>query len=98
MNAARAMTRQDADALIELRGVSKTYPGPDGGFTALRDCSLSIARGEFTAIVGQSGSGKSTLLNLLAGIDRPTRGEIILDGVALHALPEHALSAWRGLA
>jgi putative ABC transport system ATP-binding protein len=85
-------------ALIELRAVGKTYPGPSGGFRALNDVDLTITRGEFTAIVGQSGSGKSTLLNLIAAIDRPTQGEIIIDGTALHTLPEHALSAWRGRA
>ena len=84
--------------LIELRHVDKVYAGAQGGCAALSDCSLSIARGEFTAIVGQSGSGKSTLLNLIAGIDRPTRGEIDVDGTALHALSERALSAWRGRA
>jgi len=87
-----------SEALIELRNVDKTYEGPQGGFAALTDCSLTIARGEFTAIVGQSGSGKSTLLNLIAGIDRPTRGEIEIDGTALQSMPEHALSAWRGRA
>src|SRR5262249_8380920 len=84
--------------VIELRGVGKTYAGPHGGFLALADIDLSIARGEFAAVVGQSGSGKSTLLNLIAGIDRATRGEIVVDGTALHALPERALSAWRGRA
>ncbi len=84
--------------VIELRHIEKTYPGPSGGFAALRDVDLSIVRGEFAAIVGASGSGKSTLLNLIAGIDRPTRGEIEIDGTALHRLPEHALSAWRGRA
>jgi putative ABC transport system ATP-binding protein len=87
-----------ADVLIELRDVDKIYAGPAGGHTALTGCNLSIARGEFTAIVGQSGSGKSTLLNLIAGIDRPTRGAISIDGTALQDLPEHALSAWRGKA
>jgi putative ABC transport system ATP-binding protein len=84
--------------LIELRVVHKVYAGALGGFTPLRGCNLAIARGGFTAIVGASGSGKSTLLNLIAGIDRPTRGEIHVGGTALHALPEHALSAWRGRA
>jgi putative ABC transport system ATP-binding protein len=98
MNAVLAESSGNNVPLIALRGVGKTYPGANGGFTALRDCNLSIGRGEFTAIVGQSGSGKSTLLNLLAGIDRPSRGEIHVDGTALHALAEHALSAWRGRA
>jgi putative ABC transport system ATP-binding protein len=84
--------------VIELRGVGKTYPGANGGFAALTEIDLTIARGEFAAIAGQSGSGKSTLLNLVAGIDRPTCGEIVIDGTPLHSLPERALSAWRGRA
>jgi len=87
-----------ADNLIDLHGVEKIFDGPQGGHAALSDCNLTIERGRFTAIVGQSGSGKSTLLNLIAGIDRPTRGEISVDGTALQLLPEHALSAWRGRA
>ncbi len=86
------------EPLIALRQVSKTYPGSAGAFTALADVDLSIARGEFVVIVGQSGSGKSTLLNLLAGIDRPSRGEVNVAGQALHHMSERALSAWRGRA
>ena len=85
------------EALISLRNVSKTYPAAAGPcFTALHDLDLDIARGQFIAIVGQSGSGKSTLLNLLAGIDRPSQGEVIVDGQALHQLSEGDLSIWRG--
>jgi putative ABC transport system ATP-binding protein len=84
--------------LLELRAVSREYDTPTGPFAALSDVSLSIAAGEFVAVVGESGSGKSTLLSLLAGIDRPTRGEIIVADTPVHALPEHALSAWRGRA
>jgi putative ABC transport system ATP-binding protein len=82
--------------MIELRELSKHYPGPDGGTPALDAVSLSLPGGEFVAIVGKSGSGKSTLINLVAGIDRPTRGEVHVDGVAVHTLDESRLSAWRG--
>jgi putative ABC transport system ATP-binding protein len=84
--------------LIDLRGVSRAYDTPSGPFLALNDITLSIRAGEFLAIVGESGSGKSTLLSMLAGIDRPSRGEIVINVTAVHELPEHALSAWRGRA
>jgi putative ABC transport system ATP-binding protein len=84
------------NSLIALRQVSKSYPGAAGAFSALSDVDLRIRSGEFVVVVGQSGSGKSTLLNLLAGIDRPSRGEIIIDGKPIHTLTERALSAWRG--
>jgi putative ABC transport system ATP-binding protein len=87
-----------AQPLIALRHVTKTYPGAAGPFTALDDVTLAIDRGEFVAVVGRSGSGKSTLLGLLAGIDRPTRGEVTLGGIDVHALSERELSAWRGRA
>lgn len=82
--------------MIELRDVSRHYPGPDGGVHALHPTTLSFRSGEFTAILGKSGSGKSTLLNLVAGIDRPTSGEIRVHGTAVHTLDESALAAWRG--
>ena len=84
--------------LIILRDVTKTYPSAAGDFTALADVSLEIAAHEFVVVVGQSGSGKSTLLGLLAGIDRPTRGEVIVGETAVHTLSERAMSAWRGRA
>ena len=84
------------DPLITLRGVSKIYPAAAGDFQALSDVDLDIQRGEFVAVVGPSGSGKSTLLNLLAGIDAPSAGEVIIDGQSIHAMTEGQLSAWRG--
>lgn len=83
-------------SLIELRGVSRTFPGASGPFSALADVNLVIAKGEFAAIVGQSGSGKSTLLAVLAGIDRPTSGEVFVGDTAVHALSERDMSPWRG--
>lgn len=91
-----ASSASNAAPLVSLRGVSKTYPGPDGGYTALSGLDLELPRAALTAIVGASGSGKSTLLHLLAGLDRPSAGEITVDGTPVHALPQHALSAWRG--
>jgi putative ABC transport system ATP-binding protein len=85
-----------APDMILLRGIGKTYASPAGALQALAAVDLTICRSEFVAVVGQSGSGKSTLLNLLGGIDRPSSGEIHIDGEALHTLSEKALSAWRG--
>ena len=99
MPATTSIPRKAASTpLIALRGIGKTYAGAAGPFHALTDVDVQIGRGEFVAIVGQSGSGKSTLLNLLAGIDRPSSGEVVIDGVAVHGLSERALSAWRGSA
>lgn len=89
-------SRPSSDPLITLRGVGKDYPSAAGVFVALHDVSLTIERGAFAAIVGASGSGKSTLMSLIGGIDRATRGEIVVDGTAVHALGERAMSAWRG--
>jgi putative ABC transport system ATP-binding protein len=82
--------------LIVLRGVSKEFPTAAGHFPALTGIDLTIDRGEFVVVVGQSGSGKSTLLALVAGIDRPTRGEVFVDDTAVHALTERQMSTWRG--
>lgn len=84
--------------LIELRGVSRSYATAGSTFSALSNVDLSIQKGEFVVVVGQSGSGKSTLLGLLSGIDRPTTGEVHVDGTAVHSLPERAMAKWRGKA
>lgn len=84
------------NAAIEVRGVVKTYGSAAGDFTALAGIDLEVRAGEFVTVVGKSGSGKTTLLNLLAGIDRPTAGEIVVSGTAVHALRESRLASWRG--
>jgi putative ABC transport system ATP-binding protein len=82
--------------MIELRGVSKTVQSGDHPLTILHPLDYSIAAGQFVAIVGPSGSGKSTLLGLLAGLDAPTSGEIVIDGTDITRLDEDALARLRG--
>jgi putative ABC transport system ATP-binding protein len=85
-----------ASTPIELRGVTKDYQTPAGSFTALHGIDLTVQPGEFVAVVGKSGSGKSTLLNLLAGIDRPTSGAVIVNGAPIHTFSEDQVAIWRG--
>ncbi|XRD81634.1 ABC transporter ATP-binding protein [Dyella halodurans] len=82
--------------MIRLRGVNKTYAEGSARCIALADVDLQVFGGEFVAITGKSGSGKSTVLNLLGGLDRPSAGEVWVDGQALQALSERALAQWRG--
>jgi putative ABC transport system ATP-binding protein len=81
--------------LLELRGVTKELPSGSRLLRILDAVDLTIAAGSFTAILGPSGSGKSTLLGLMAGLDRPTRGEVFLDGAPIHALSEDDLALLR---
>src|SRR5918992_825739 len=95
---------QDAPALAAVlsstmliaKELTKEYRSGDHQLTVLRDVSFSIAQGAFVAIVGPSGSGKTTLLGLLAGLDTPTRGTVVLDGADLAALDEDARARLRG--
>ena len=80
--------------LIELTGVSKVYDQSEGR-AALDGVSLTIEAGELTAVMGPSGSGKSTLLNLIAGLDRPTRGQVVVDGIDVGNLSEARLARFR---
>ena len=82
--------------LVDLRQVTKVYSGAAGKFIALKGVDLTVRPGEFVSIVGKSGSGKSTLINVLTGIDRPTSGEVWVDGAAVHTLNEEQLALWRG--
>ena len=82
--------------MIELRGVSKTVQSGDRPLTILHPLDYMIPSGQFVAVVGPSGSGKSTLLGLLAGLDSPTTGQILIDGVDITTLSEDRLAKLRG--
>jgi ABC-type lipoprotein export system ATPase subunit len=90
-------TSQPAKTLaIELRQVVKTYETEAGSFTALHSVDLQVESGELVGIIGKSGSGKSTLINMVSAIDRPTSGEVLVGGTAVHQLNEGAAAIWRG--
>jgi putative ABC transport system ATP-binding protein len=82
--------------MIQLRGVSKTVPSGAGLLTILYPLDLHIPAGRVVAITGASGSGKSTLLGLIAGLDAPSTGQILIDGTDITALDEDALARLRG--
>ena len=82
--------------MIELRQVSKTVPSGAGMLTILHPLDLTIPDGRVIAVTGASGSGKSTLLGLIAGLDAPSTGSILIDGVDITALSEDALARLRG--
>jgi putative ABC transport system ATP-binding protein len=82
--------------MIELRGVSKTVDSGGRPLTILHPLDLTVRSGQFLAVLGPSGSGKSTLLGLVAGLDAPTAGEILVDGVDITKLGEDALAKLRG--
>ena len=81
--------------IVAISHLSKSYRRGDQVVPVLRDISLAIAAGEFIALMGPSGSGKSTLLNLIAGIDKPDSGELLVDGEDITRLPESDLADWR---
>ena len=89
------MSRRVSSTLIEVRGVSKSYRRGGQVVAVLHGLSFDVQRGDFLGLMGPSGSGKSTLLNLLAGIDKPDAGAILVDGVDITVLPESDLADWR---
>jgi putative ABC transport system ATP-binding protein len=84
-----------ADAVVELESLRKRFGNEGCGVLALDDVTLDFERGSFTAMMGPSGSGKSTLLQLAAGLDRPSSGSVVLDGVDLGGLGEVPLTRFR---
>ena len=81
--------------MLELRNLTKTYVDAEKHRQVLCDVNASVEKGEFLTIRGRSGSGKTTLLNLIAGIDSPDRGEILIDGVSIHNLNPRERAAYR---
>ncbi|MGH9340107.1 MAG: ABC transporter ATP-binding protein [Acidobacteriota bacterium] len=84
-----------SQALIELKGLSKFFYRDSVEIRALENINLEIQPGDFIALMGPSGSGKSTLLNILAGIDRPTEGEVRIQGENFVVMKEDHLAGWR---
>ena len=84
-------------ALLEAKNIRKVYATRFGGnqVQALTDVSFTVDEGEYVAIMGESGSGKTTLLNILAALDRPTSGTVLLDGKVISAIRENQLAAFR---
>ncbi len=83
------------EALVEIRDVHKVYRRDSFDVPVLNGVSVNVPRGDFLALMGPSGSGKTTLLNLIAGIDRPTRGQVLVDGKEISSLSETKLATWR---
>jgi putative ABC transport system ATP-binding protein len=81
--------------LIEVKNVRKIYRMGEEKVVALDDVSLSIEKGEIICLIGASGSGKSTFLNMVAGLEKPTRGEILIGGVPVHKLNEERVTLFR---
>jgi len=81
--------------LVQVRGLRKTYGAGPARVEALRGVDLDIWRGELVSIMGPSGSGKTTLLNCLGGLDRPSGGSVVIDGVDITALPDEELVKFR---
>jgi putative ABC transport system ATP-binding protein len=86
-----------AAAVVEIKGLSKVFQRDSFAVSALENIDLVVAEGEFLCLMGPSGSGKTTLLNIIAGIDRPTRGELRVLGEDIATLNEDRLAAWRNV-
>jgi putative ABC transport system ATP-binding protein len=83
------------DPIVQVHDLSKVYRQGDIDVTALNHVSVDIQPGEFVVLMGPSGSGKSTLLHLVAGIDRPTSGDVLVQGINVANLSESELAVWR---
>ncbi len=93
---AEAESSNKVHPLIELCNVQKSYKTAVGDYPALKGIDLQINGGEFVSVIGKSGSGKTTLINMITGIDRPTSGEVWVNGTPVHTLTESQMARWRG--
>jgi putative ABC transport system ATP-binding protein len=84
-----------SDTIVRATDLARVYPTGATAVSALDGVTLDVRRGEFLAVMGPSGSGKSTLLNIIAGLERPTRGAVVVDGADLASLDESALARYR---
>lgn len=91
----RKLKRSDIMKILEVKNLTKVYGEYENQVYALNNISFSVEKGEFIAIVGSSGSGKSTLLHLIGGVDKPTRGEVIVNGVNVYQQNEEELAIFR---
>ncbi|HEY5913090.1 MAG TPA: ABC transporter ATP-binding protein [Verrucomicrobiae bacterium] len=89
------MNEQSDGRLVEVNGVEKVFHRGSEEIHVLRDLNLTVASGEFLALMGPSGSGKSTLLNLIGGLDRPSKGKVSIAGERVDELPDRRLADWR---
>ena len=85
------------NAIIRTEGLSKTYDSGPISTHALRDVSISIPKGSFTAIVGPSGHGKSTLMHLIGGLDRPSEGSVFIDGIDISRMDNRGIAKLRAV-
>ena len=88
--------QRPAHYAIQTDQLVKVYKTAAGDYTALRGIDLRVQHGEFAAVLGKSGAGKSTMVNLITGIDRPTSGEVIVNGTPIQHLSEDQRARWRG--
>src|SRR5262250_1968654 len=91
----RTTGSRGAMAAVDVRGVRKVYRRDSQEIPVLNGIDLEVEEGDFIALMGPSGSGKTTLLNLIAGIDRPTSGEVVVAGTDVARLSESQLATWR---
>ena len=84
-----------SESLVKVENVNKTYQRGGEKLVVLDELNLEVPKGDFLALMGPSGSGKSTLLNLIGGLDTPTSGRVVVDGVNLDQMNSKQLSSWR---